>query len=145
VFKRFLPLMIVFVLIFSSMPAFATDGGTSYGTDVNASYQTGVFKDTITVTNDGGTFKVGFATIVFKKDFLPADKLPATFNVEINVLKGIAGIEFKPNTPEFDKPVLIFVDSYKGLLYDITNGDNVNVDINKQVIVAKHFSRYAFR
>lgn len=103
-----------------------------------------IYKSTIKVTEYGGIYKVGFVEIIFKKDFIKPDMLPIIFNVEISAVNGVAGIEFYPDIPQFDRDVTIRVDSYKGLLYDKTKGKNIFVQIKKQQFKVQHFSRYAF-
>jgi hypothetical protein len=120
------------MILFTSIPALAAEHPVT-------------FSSTITVTEDGGSYQVGFVDIVFKKNFIEADRLPAVFNVEIYAENGTAYIEFKPDTEGFLKDVHLKVDDYKGPLYDKAKGKNIKMDIRKQQIVAEHFSRYAFR
>jgi hypothetical protein len=109
-----------------------------------AGEQPDTFKSTITVTEEGGRYQIGFVNLEFKKEFLQKDKLPAVFDVEIAIKDGYAGIEIKEDTDGFFKKVHIRVDSYEGLLYNKDTGEFVNVKIKKQQILAGHFSRYAF-
>lgn len=111
---------------------------------VSESTEPVIYKETITVTEDGGVFRVGFADVVFKKDFLDPEMLPITFDVEISAVDGVAGIEFQPGVPDFCKDVFIRVDEYNGLLYDKTQEKNIYVEIDKQLLKVSHFSRYAF-
>ncbi len=129
--KRVLLLMIV-ALILTSLPVFAAEAPV-------------VYKDTFTVTSAGGNFHVGFVNIQFKKNFLDQELLPATFDVQIYAENGKGYIEFTPSTPVFNKKVHIWVHEYDGLLYDRALGKNIHVHIKKQLILASHFSRYAFR
>lgn len=113
-------------------------------TVVNATEAPVLYKDTITVTADGGRYQIGFVNVEFKKDFLDPNKLPATFDVQVYADNGKGTIEFLPNTPEFLKKVHIRVDSYEGLLFDKTENKNVQVDYKKQQILAEHFSRFCW-
>ena len=131
-YKKFLALLVITMIIFAGIPAMAAD-------------QPVVFKDTITVTADGGRYQVGFVNLEFKKEFIDASKLPATFNVEVFAKNGEVGVQITPSTPEFFKKVHIRVDSYKGLLYDKEKGENIQVNIKKQQVLAEHFSWFRFR
>lgn len=127
-------LLLVFLVIVLLIP----------GMSATASTEPLVYKDTVTVTKDGGIFQVGFASIEFKKDYIDSDMLPATFEVQIYAENGTVYIEFSPDTPNFFKKVHIRADAYNGLLYDAAKGTNVEVSVKKQQVHAKHFSRYAF-
>lgn len=126
--KRVFLLVMVLTLIFSILPASAAEEPV-------------IYKDTITVTEDGGRYQIGFIEVEFKKDFIEADKLPATFEVQIYADNGKGYIEFAPDTPNFYKKVHIRVDAYKGLLYDVSKGENIYVNYKKKHITAEHFSR----
>lgn len=130
--KKVLMLLVILTLIFSSIPVLA------------ASEKPVIFKDTITVDKYGGKFQVGFAEIHFLREFLDEEMLPMTFEVEIYANDGTAYIEFTPDTPDFRVPVIIRSKGYEGLLYDKAVGENIEVNIRKQVIVADHFSVYAW-
>lgn len=125
-------LVLICSLLFSFIPVSASDGPV-------------IYKDTITVTADGGRYQIGFVNVEFKKDFLDPSMLPATFEVKVQADNGAGTIEFSPDTPNFFKKVHIRVDSYEGLLYDIAQGKNVQVKYKKQQILAEHFSRYIWR
>lgn len=128
--KKILVLFMVLMTIFSiSIPSLAAE-------------QAIVYKETITVTEDGGRYQVGFVNVEFKKNFISDEKLPATFEVQVYAENGVVYVEFSPDTPEFFKKVHIRVDKYNGLLYDKSLGKNIKVNINKQQILARHFSRY---
>jgi len=130
-FKRTFMFLIILVLLLASIP-------------VMASEQPAVYSSTITVTEDGGKYQIGFINVEFKKDSLDLDKLPITFDVQIYAENGIRYIEFTPDIPDFYKKVHISIDRFKGELYDRATGENIPVDIKKQQILAGHFSRYAF-
>lgn len=104
-----------------------------------------IYKQTVTVTNEGGFFQVGFATVEFKKDFLEG-QLPATFDIEIyaDSVKKEVGIQVLPHEERLDKPVHVRVDAYEGYLYDKVAEKNIWVSIKKQQVIVKHFSRFAF-
>lgn len=131
-YKKFLALLVVMMMLFATVPAIAAE-------------QPVIYSSTITVTERGGSFDVGFATMNFKKEFLEEERLPVTFNVQIYAEDGVSYIEVKPDTEGFLKKVHIDVDAYKGLLYDKAKGQNIKVNIKKQKLVVEHFSRYAFR
>jgi len=129
--KRFI-ILLTLMMVFASLPVLA------------AAEEPVIYKDTITVTEDGGRYKIGFVEVEFKKDFLEKGMEPVTFDVEVYAEDGLAYIEFSPDAEDFAKKVHIRVDSYEGLLYDKTLGENIEVDIAKQQIVTSHFSRYCF-
>lgn len=108
-----------------------------------AAEQPVVFTQTITVTEEGGRYQIGFVNVEFKKDMLDLDE-PITFDVKIYAENGVAYIEFEPDVATFYKKVHIRIDKYDGLLYDVATGENISVDVKKQQILAEHFSRYAF-
>lgn len=129
--KKLLSLVIVLALLLSLTPVAAAEEPVT-------------FKDTITVTEDGGRYQVGFINVEFKKNFLEADKLPVTFNVQVYADNGKGYIEFEPDTPNFFKKVHIRIDAYNGQLYDVSKAENIEVSIKKQQILAEHFSRWSF-
>ncbi len=152
-FKKLSIILVLFVLIFNVLPvSAASDIMDDHRNNMVSTYKSMdtdsknaiVFESTITVTEDGGTFNVGFVKIVFPKDFLDSESLPATFDVKINSVDGVAGIEFSPDTPEFNQDVIIKANKYSGLLYDETIEKNLFFKIKSQVLKVKHFSRYAF-
>lgn len=103
-----------------------------------------IYEREITVTERGGVYQVGFATIKFPADFIDDDQLPIKINVKISAVNGKAGIEFTPDIPSFNRNVTVNVHSYNGLLYDEALGKNIKVHIKHQNLILKHFSRYAF-
>ncbi len=129
--KKLLSLVIVLAIVLSLTP-------------VAAAEEPVIFKDTITVTEDGGRYQVGFINIEFKKNFLEVDKLPVTFEVQVYAENGKGYIEFAPDTPNFFKKVHIRIDKYNGQLYDVAKGENVEVSFKKQQILAEHFSRWDY-
>jgi len=131
--KKVIVLLMALTFIFSSIPVLAADE------------EPVIFKDSITVDHNGGVFQVGFAEIRFLPNFLDEEMLPKTFEVEIYAYDGTAYIAFTPDTPNFKKPVVIKSNGYQGLLYDKATGENIFTNIPRQVIVAKHFSLYAWR
>jgi hypothetical protein len=138
-FKKLTFLLVLLMLIFSAMPVFAA--ADYHQTDTNNPV---IYKSIINVTQNGGVYRVGFAEIRFPKDFIDADNLPVELNVEISAVNGVAGIEFSPDIPSFDKNVTILVHTYDGLLYDKTLNRNIQVHIRNQKLTVHHFSRYAF-
>lgn len=103
-----------------------------------------MYTETITVTQDGGRYEIGFVNVEFKKEFIDQSMLPATFQVKVYVLNGEGCIEFEPDIPDFFKKVHIRVDKYKGQLYDVSTGQNILVNFKHQQILADHFSRYCW-
>lgn len=144
-FKKFLSGLILAVMLISGVPALAAQGHndnyvTSYIANDNM-----IFERTVTVTENGGSFEVGFVTVRFQKNFLPINQYPKTFTLRVCARDGEVGIEASPDTNSFLKPVLIKVNKYKGYLYDEVTDENVFTSVKKQTIVAKHFSWYRFR
>ena len=137
-FKKFMVILVLIMLVFSTVPAYAADLGQA---DVQKNV---IYKSEINVTEDGGVYQVGFVTIKFPKDFIDDDQLPVTINVEISSINGVPTIEFTPDIPGFNEEVIINVHSYNGLLYDKTSEKNVKVRIKHQTLLVNHFSRYAF-
>ncbi|MFZ5967117.1 MAG: hypothetical protein ACOYVK_08070 [Bacillota bacterium] len=129
--KKWILLLLIMALLFTSIPVMAAENPI-------------IFKDVITVTDEGGRYQIGFVNIEFKKEFIDESKLPATFGVEVYAENGVAYIEFNPDTPDFFKKVHIRIDKYDGTLYDKATGENIEVHIDKQQIKAEHFSRYSF-
>ncbi|MFV9510120.1 hypothetical protein [Tepidibacillus sp. LV47] len=130
--KRIMFVIMTLVLLLSSIPVVAAENKPV------------IYTDTITVTEDGGRYQVGFINVEFKKDFIDPAKLPATFEVKVYAENGVGYVEFAPDTPNFFKKVHIRIDKYDGLLYDQATGENIEVHVKKQQILAEHFSRYAF-
>ena len=145
-FKRVLSLLIITIMAFSSLPAFAADTSVANIRNVSeARIQPVIFEKDIVVTEKGGKFEVGFVTLDFPKNFLDDERLPKKFHVAVFAQNGEAGVEVTPSTDGFKKNVHIKVDSYKGLLYDKAKEKNIPVSIKKQVIKAEHFSWFRFR
>lgn len=128
--KRMFLLIISFLLLFSAIPAMAAEKPV-------------IYRETVTVTEDGGTFNVGFVNVEFKKDFLDPSLLPATFDIEICAENGVPYIYFSPDTSDFYKKVHIRVNAYNGLLYDKAVGKNIIVHVDKLQLIVSHFSHYA--
>lgn len=129
--KKLLSLVIALALLLSMTP-------------VAAAEEPVIFKETITVTEDGGRYQIGFINVEFKKDFIEADKLPVTFDVQVYAENGKGYIQFDPDTPNFFKKVHIRVGKYNGQLYDVAKGENVEVNFKKQQILTEHFSRWSY-
>lgn len=153
-FKRLTVILVLLMFIFSVMPVSAANYNQINAQNCsqinvqNHNYinvqKPIIYKSVINVTKNGGVYQVGFATIIFPKDFIDDDQLPVTINVEISAIDGVAGIEFTPDIPVFNKDVRINVHSYNGLLYEKTLGKNIKVRIKHQMLIVNHFSRYAF-
>ncbi|HBR03521.1 MAG TPA: hypothetical protein DD738_13030 [Ruminiclostridium sp.] len=143
-------LLLVIMLACSVIPANAasfdyanTQSKTIYKSEIYKSKEI-IFKKQIEVTEKGGVFQVGFATIKFPKNFIDKKQLPIRLDVEISAVEGVPGIEFTPDLPQFKQPVTVIVHPYKGLLYDHTSKTNIPVRIRNHKLYLEHFSRYAF-
>ncbi len=136
-FKKLTVILVLLLFIFSTIPVNACNDG-------KGSREPVTYKSEIKVTENGGEYKVGFATIKFPKGFIQGRKLPATVRVEIYAEGGKAYIEFAPDMNNFEKDVTISACSYNGLLYDKTYRKNIQVNIRSQKFKVSHFSRYAF-
>lgn len=129
--KKLLLLFTIFSLLLSILP-------------VTAASKPVIYKKTITITEDGGRYQIGFANVEFKKDFLEKEKLPYTLEVQIYAENGKGYIEFSPGAPKFIKKVHIRIAAYKGQLYDIAKGENIEVNFKKVSMLVDHFSRYCY-
>lgn len=143
--KKFFSALILVVMLVTSIPVTALGAPDKCKAVSVRAEEPVLFEKTITVTEKGGKFTVGFVTIQFLKDFLPDDQLPIKFNVKVFADNGQVGVEVKPDTERFKKNVLIKVSKYDGYLYDVKKGKNIKVKVKPQVIVAQHFSWYRFR
>lgn len=103
-----------------------------------------VYQSTITVTEDGGRYQIGFINVEFKKESLDAAKLPITFEVKVYAENGVNYIEFQPDVSEFYKKVHIRIDKFDGVIYDQATGVNISITTKNEQLVVEHFSRYAF-
>ena len=127
--KKLLLLLSVILMLVSFVPAYAAEDQI-------------LFEDTITVTNEGGRYQIGFVNVEFKKNFLGKDMESMEIDVEVYAEGGKVYVEFTPDIPDFEKNVHIRVDNYHGLLYDVEEDENAVVEVMKQQIIASHFSRY---
>lgn len=127
--KKRLIILLTFMMIFASLPVLA------------AAEEPVIYKETITVTEDGGRYQIGFIEVEFKKDFLGKGMEPVTFDVEVYAENGLGYIEFSPDAEDFAKKVHIRVNSYEGLLYDKALGENILIDTGKVHLTTDHFSR----
>ncbi|TYQ16657.1 UNVERIFIED_CONTAM: hypothetical protein Cloal_3224 [Acetivibrio alkalicellulosi] len=142
-FKKVCIVLVVISVLITAVPVMAK-GQPQVDVSTVVTYPV-IFEESITVTSEGGKFEVGFVTFQFLKNCLPEGELPITFDVKIYAKDGEAGIEISPSVERFTKPVLIKVDRYNQYLFDENAGENVIVNVKKQVVVAKHFSWYRFR
>lgn len=124
-------LLMTLLIVLTAMPVLAAEEPVLY-------------KETITVTADGGIYQIGFVEVEFKKEFLGKNMEPVTFDVEVYAENGQAYIEFSPDAENFAKKVHIRANSYQGLLYDKALGQNIEIEVANQQIVTDHFSRYCF-
>lgn len=144
-FKKLTVFVILLSLILVTVPVSAANYNSHPAKyNVSERIQPVIYERTITVNDNGGVFRVGFADVVFKKGCLDSEKLPISITAEISAVNGVAGIEFNPDIPSFNKDVTIRVDGYRGFIYDKTSHKNIYVEIRKQQFKVSHFSRYAF-
>lgn len=102
------------------------------------------FERTIRLTDRGGNFRVGFAKVRFFRNCLDDEDLPLVIESEIYAENGKVYIEFTPDVDSFNKPVLIWARGYKGYIYDRATGENIYVEVPRQWMWVRHFSRYCF-
>lgn len=103
-----------------------------------------LFTETITLDNETSKFDVGFIRVDFKKNFIPEEMYPITFEVKVYAENGKAYIEFEPDVEIFFKDVTIHVHAYEGFLYDVALDEYVYVEIPNSVFKVPHFSRWCF-
>lgn len=137
-FKKLTVIMVLLMLLISTVPIYAEDKGQADAQEPI------VYERTINVTEDGGVYQIGFATVKFPKDFINDEQFNAEINVKIYMEDDVPYIGFASDLENFDKEVTINVHSYNGLLYDTDSETNVPVRLKQQFIKVKHFSRYAF-
>ncbi len=101
-----------------------------------------LFEGTITLENRNTKFDIGFVRVHFKKDTLPEELYPITFEVKLYAEDGEIYIEFSPDVEEFFKDVKIKVKAYEGFIFDISLDEYIYVDIPTQVFKVPHFSRW---
>ena len=148
-------LLLSLILVVSSISAFAVTPGVAAPQQASFTKhaplseilisEAVVYEKTFTVTKKGGTVQVGFVSISFPKNFLPASELPRTFTAKVFASGGHGVIEFSPDTENFLKPVHISIGTYKGLLFDEQTEMNTQVKYHPEVIIANHFSRYCWQ
>lgn len=136
-FKKLTAIVLLLIFVFSAMPVNACHDWKDAEKQI-------IYKSEIRVTENGGEYKVGFATIKFPRNFISGSKLPVKIKVEIYSEKGKTYIDFSPDMSNFKKEVTISTQSYKGLLYDKAYKKNIQVNIRSQKFEVRHFSRYAF-
>jgi len=148
-------LLLSLILVASSVSAFA--GTSDNAAPLQSSFSVesaisshlpgdaAVYEKTFKVTQKGGTIEVGFVSITFPKSFMPANELPRTFTARVFASGGHGVIEFTPDTTGFLKPVSIYVQAFKGMLYDEQAGHNVHVKYYQESFQVNHFSRYCWQ
>lgn len=143
--KRIITGLVVFVMLFASVPVFAENSFECQEPAVEiAANGSSLIEQTITVTSEKEVFEVGFVTLKFPKELIDSEKLPVAVTVSIYYEDGQSWIEFSPDLGEFEHKVQVKVKGYDGLLYDVSTGQDVLVNIGNQVLMLSHFSRYAF-
>lgn len=142
--KRLITAIVICVMLFASVPAFAE--AKPKGTDLMVASASGssYIEETLVVTSEKEIFQVGFVSVKFPKGFIDSENLPVTVTVSIYYEDGQSWIEFSPDLGEFEHKVQVKVKGYDGLLYDVGSGQDVLVHIGNQVFMLPHFSRYAF-
>jgi hypothetical protein len=103
-----------------------------------------LFEETVTLENKRTKVDVGFVTVEFKKNFLPNDMYPITFEIKLYAEDGKVYIEFSPDVDEFLKDVVVKVHPYDGYIYDVGIDEYIHVDIPKLKMKLPHFSRWCF-
>ncbi|MBN2522125.1 MAG: hypothetical protein JXB24_02575 [Bacteroidales bacterium] len=101
------------------------------------------YTETFVVTNEGGSYDIGFTTVKFKKNCL-SDGLIEILTVEIYAEDGAVYIEFTPDIDYFAKDVQIHASAWSGFLLDRATGELVYFELPNQVFKVSHFSRYCF-
>ena len=139
-FSKPVMVILVILLILTLSPVIAS--AKTMGTEVPEAPVT--FEETIVITEDGGTFDVGFTKIKFPKDCLDDEILPLVVDIEIYAEDGIVYIEFTPDVDEFNAIIKITASKFEGYIYDRATGENIYVKIPKQKLWVTHFSRYCF-
>jgi hypothetical protein len=148
-------LLLSLILVVSSVTAFAAtpdmaaplQNAYSIGStlSIHLPADAAVYEKTFTVTPKGGTVDIGFVSVTFPKNFLPASELPRTFTAKVFASGGHGVIEFYPDTTGFLKPVRIDVHSFKGMLYDEQVQRSVMVKYHQESFTVRHFSRYCWQ
>jgi len=136
-FKMLLVLTFVFVLFTSS--SLNTIDASSKENE-----QQTLFEETVTLKNKQTKVDIGFVTVEFKKNFLPEDMYPITFEIKLYAEDGKVYIEFSPDVDEFLKDVVVKVHSYDGYIYDVGTDEFILVDIPRLTMKLPHFSRWCF-
>lgn len=103
-----------------------------------------LFTETVTIENETTKFDIGFVRVDFKKNAIPEDMYPITFEVELYAEDGEIYIEFSPDVEDFLKDVTIHVHAYEGFIYDVSVDEYVYVDVPNFVFKVPHFSRWCF-
>lgn len=140
VFQVFILALFVFVLV--NTASSNTVGASSSKSKDNQSQV--LISETITLQNKRSHFNVGFVRVDFKKDALPEDAYPITFEVKVYAENGKVYIEFSPDVDDFFKDVKITVRNYEGFIYDVGTDEYIFVDIDRTVFYVSHFSRWCF-
>lgn len=135
--KTAVVLLFAFILFTSS-----TVGIEAKSNNHNTHSSQELFEETITLQNKNTKFDIGFVTVHFKKNALPKDLYPITFDVKVYAEDGDVYIEFSPDVEEFLKDVKIKVHNYEGFIFDVSLDEYILVDIPKQVFKVPHFSRW---
>jgi len=103
-----------------------------------------LFTETITVYNETTKFDIGFVRVDFKKNFIPEEMYPITFEVQLYAEDGEIYIEFSPDVEHFFKDVMIHVQAFEGYIYDVSADEFIYVDVPNYVFKIPHFSRWCF-
>jgi len=135
--KKWMAVLVAVFYLFTCMPVMAEDNVP------------GLIQETITVTERGGKFEVGFVTLQFPNKWIDLEGEAEELTVRIYAEKNELGevkvyIDIDKDLKNFNKEVHIKVDSYQGKLLEQSEGKLIDVKVKKQQIKVDHFSRYAF-
>lgn len=136
-FKIVLVLTFVFVL-------FTTSSLNTVDANTEETDQHTLFEETVTLKNKNTKVDIGFVTVVFKKNFIPEDMYPITFDITLYAEDGKVYIEFSPDVDEFLKDVVIHVNPYQGYIYDVATDEYIFIDVPQIRMKVPHFSRWCF-
>jgi len=128
-FKRWASFILICVMVFSFTTVFA---------DVQQAPK--VYN--ITVTEDGGKYKLDNVELMFKKDSMGRDMEPITFTIALYAEDGVPYIDIEPSVDKFEKAVTIKVLKGEREMYDIATGESTEIRFDNYTFKVNHFSRY---
>jgi hypothetical protein len=128
-FKRWASFILILVMVFSLSTVFA---------DANLGPEVW----NITVTEQGGNYKLGNVELQFPKNFMGKDMEPITFIVSQYIEDDVPYIDIEPSVEKFDKPITIKVKKGTVEMYDTSTDRTIKVRLENYCFRVKHFSRY---